>query len=171
MQHFPPQIEWKAHPQLSGRLADFGSVPGYAYQPHRLAAYSLGVSRAMCQHAKEHSRPKSVHNISGSMFRLHGDESPPLVRLKELFLKTTVLLALASAKRIEDLHSFSVDNDCIRFGPGDCSVTLRPRLEYVPKSLSTPFERTETVSLSALATESSPSQSADARLQFAPLGL
>ncbi len=62
-----------------------------------------------------------------------------------LFLKTTVLLAFASAKRIEHLHAFSVDSDCIRFGPGDCSVTLRPRLESVPKSLSTPFERTETV--------------------------
>ncbi len=58
-----------------------------------------------------------------------------------------------------------MDSDCIRFGPGDCSVTLRPRLEYVPKSLSTPFERTETVPLSALATKSSPS------LQFAPSGL
>ncbi len=44
---------------------------------HRLAAYSLGVPRAMCQHAEEHSRPESVHNISGSVLRLRGDESPP----------------------------------------------------------------------------------------------
>ncbi len=61
------------------------------------------------------------------------------VDLKELSLKTALLLALASAKRIGDLHAFSVDSDCIRFGPGDCSVTLRPRPGYVPKSLSTPF--------------------------------
>ncbi len=91
------------------------------------------------------------------------------VGLKELFLKTTVLLAFAPAKRIEHLHAFSVDSDCIRFGPGDCSVTLRPRLEYVPKSLSTPFERTETVSPSALATKSSPSQSADAQTAICPV--
>ncbi len=91
------------------------------------------------------------------------------VGLKELFLKTTVLLAFASAKRIEHLHAFSVDSDCIRFGPGDCSVTLRPRLEYVPKSLSTPFEMTETVSPSALATKSSPSQSADAQTAICPV--
>ncbi len=45
--------------------------------------------------------------------------------LKELSLKTTLLLALASSERIGDLHAFSVDSDCIRFGPGDCSVTLR----------------------------------------------
>ncbi len=42
------------------------------------------------------------------------------VGLKELSLKTALLLALASAKRIGDLHAFSVDSDCIRFGPGDC---------------------------------------------------
>ncbi len=91
------------------------------------------------------------------------------VGFKELFLKTTVLLSFASAKRIEHLHAFSVDSDCIRFGPRDCSVTLRPRLEYVPKSLSTPFERTETVSPSALATKSLPSQSADAQTAICPV--
>ncbi len=83
------------------------------------------------------------------------------VGLKELSLKTTLLLALASAKRIGDLHAFSVDSDCIRFGPGDCSVTLRPRMGYVPKSLSTPF-KTQTVSLSALSSESTASREADA---------
>ncbi len=77
--------------------------------------------------------------------------------------------AFASAKRIEHLHAFSMDSDCIRFGPGDCSVTLRPRLEYVPKSLSTPFERTETVSPSALASKSSPSQSVDAQTAICPV--
>ncbi len=40
---------------------------------------SLVVPRAMCQHAEEHSCPESVHNISGNVLRLHGDESPPLV--------------------------------------------------------------------------------------------
>ncbi len=49
------------------------------------------------------------------------------VDLKELSFKTVLLLALISAKRIGDLHAFSVDSDCIRFGPGDCSVILRPR--------------------------------------------
>ncbi len=75
---FPPQGEWDAHPQLSGRLADFSSAPGHATQPHRLAAYSLGVHRAMCKQAKEHSRPESVHYISGSLHGLPGNESPPL---------------------------------------------------------------------------------------------
>ncbi len=48
------------------------------------------------------------------------------VGLKELFLKITVLLAFASAKRIEHLHAFSVDSGCIRFGPGT-AVSLSGR--------------------------------------------
>ncbi len=32
----------------------------------------------MCQHAEEHSHPESVHDISGTVLRLRGDESPPL---------------------------------------------------------------------------------------------
>ncbi len=78
----PPQIEWKAHPQLSGRLADFSSVPGYAYQPHRLAACSLGVPTAMCQHAESILAPAS-HRVGDEtlpLMRSHGDESLPLVR-------------------------------------------------------------------------------------------
>ncbi len=86
----------------------------------------------------------------------------------ELSIKTTLLLALASAKRIVNLHAFSVNSDCIRFGPRDCSVTLWPRLGYVPKSLSTPF-RMQTVSLSSLATEPSPSQSANAQTAVCPV--
>ncbi len=46
------------------------------------------------------------------------------VDLKEISFKTALLLALISAKHIGDLHAFSVDSDCIRFGPGDCSVIL-----------------------------------------------
>ncbi len=79
---FSPQGERDAHPQLSGRLADFSSVPGHATQPYRLTAYSLGVPRAMCKQAKEHSCPESVHYVSGSLHGLPGNESPPLARAR-----------------------------------------------------------------------------------------
>ncbi len=75
---FPPQSERDAHSQLSARLADFSSIPGHATQLYRHAASSLGVPRAMCQHAEEHSRPESVYNISGGVLRLCGDAGPPL---------------------------------------------------------------------------------------------
>ncbi len=54
------------------------------------------------------------------------------VDMKELSLKSALLLALTTAKRIGDLHAFSVDSDCIRFGPVDCGITLGPRPGYVP---------------------------------------
>ncbi len=85
------------------------------------------------------------------------------------FSQSALLLALASAKRIGDLHAFSVDSDCIHFGPGDCGVTLWPRITCL-KSLSTPF-RTQTVSLAALSSESSTSRDANAQISCAPSGL
>ncbi len=54
------------------------------------------------------------------------------VDMKELSLKSALRLALASAKRIRDLHVFSVDSNCICLGPGGCSLTLRPRPGCVP---------------------------------------
>ncbi len=63
-------------------------------------------------------------------------ESLTSVSLKELSLKTTLLLALASAKRIEDLHAFSVDSDCIRFGPGNffrLALNRGSRIFFTPR--------------------------------------
>ncbi len=64
----------------------------------------------------------------------------------------------AGSGRVADLY----------FGPGDCSVTLRPRMGYVPKSLSTPF-KIQTVSLSALSSESAASSEADAQTSVCPV--
>ncbi len=83
--------------------------------------------------------------------------SPPFeplqsVGLRELSLKTALLLALASVKRMGDLQALSVNADCMQFGPGDCNVMLKPRLGYMPKSLLTPF-RAQVVVLSAFPPE------------------
>ncbi len=51
-----------------------------------------------------------------------------------------------------DLQALSVNADCMQFGPGDCKVTLKPRLGFVPKSLLTPF-RGQGVVLSAFPPE------------------
>lgn len=75
-----------------------------------------------------------------------------VVAISELSLKTILLFALASAKRIGDLQALSVGADCISFGAGDCNVTLRPKAGYVPRSLSTPF-RAQVISLSAFSSE------------------
>lgn len=64
-------------------------------------------------------------------------------------LKTALLLALASVKRVGDLQVLSVSASCPEFGPNDYKVVLKPRLGYVPKVLSTPF-RAQVILLSAL---------------------
>ncbi|KAI2663817.1 Gag-Pol polyprotein [Labeo rohita] len=74
------------------------------------------------------------------------------VELKYLSLKTALLTALASIKRVGDLQAFSVDEACLEFGPGDSHVILRPRPGYVPKVPTTPF-RVQVVNLQALPLE------------------
>ncbi len=74
------------------------------------------------------------------------------VELKFLSMKSLLLTALASIKRVGDLQAFSVDDSCLQFGPADSSATLRPRPGYVPKVPTTPF-RDQVVNLQALPPE------------------
>ncbi len=74
------------------------------------------------------------------------------VQLKFLSMKTLLLTALASIKRVGDLQAFSVDDSCLQFGPADSSATLRPRPGYVPKVPTTPF-RDQVVNMQALPPE------------------
>ncbi len=69
--------------------------------------------------------------------------------LWSLSLKTALLLALASVKRVGDLQALSISPACLEFGPNDSKVILKPRHGYVPKVLSTPF-RAQVITLSAL---------------------
>ncbi len=69
--------------------------------------------------------------------------------LRSLSLKTVLLLALASVKRVGDLQALSTSPACLEFGPNDSKVVLKPRHGYVPKVLSTPF-RAQVITLSAL---------------------
>ncbi len=54
-------------------------------------------------------------------------------------MKTLLLLALTSIKRVGDLHAFSVDDSCLKFGTADSQINLRPRSGYVPKVPTSPF--------------------------------
>ncbi len=82
---------------------------------------------------------------------LKGPPFDPLqsTNLRSLSLKTALLLALASVKRVGDLQALSISPACLEFGPNDSKVVLKPRHGYVPKVLSTPF-RAQVITLSAL---------------------
>ncbi len=98
-------------------------------------------------------RPPSIPSWDLSLVLRALQQGPfePLqtVEPKFLSMKTLLLLALASIKRVGDLHAFSVDDSCPQFGPADSQIILRPRPGYVPKVPTTPF-RDQVVSLQAL---------------------
>ncbi len=75
-----------------------------------------------------------------------------------LSLKTALLTALTSIKRVGDLQAFLVSEECLVFGPVYSHVVLRSRPGYVPKVPTTPF-RDQVVNLQAL-----PSEEADPAL-------
>ncbi|XP_059182347.1 uncharacterized protein LOC131961092 [Centropristis striata] len=69
---------------------------------------------------------------------LEGLKGPPFeplegADLKHVSLKAVLLLALASAKRVSDIHALSVHPSCTQFFPGDVRMTLRPNPAFVPK--------------------------------------
>ncbi|XDV14461.1 hypothetical protein PO909_014706 [Leuciscus waleckii] len=109
-------------------------------------------------------RPPSVPvwDLSTVLEAMKGAPFEPLqsIDLKHLSFKTVFLLALASVKRIGDLHALSVSAACMEFGPKDSKVILKPKHGYVPKSLNTAF-RAQVISLSAL---SVPDEERDASL-------
>lgn len=57
----------------------------------------------------------------------------------EPLVSVSVLVALSSLKKIEDLQNLSVSPSCMDFPPGLDKVLLRPRPGYIPKFGLTPF--------------------------------
>ncbi len=74
------------------------------------------------------------------------------VELKYLSIKTALLIALTSIKRVGDLQAFSVSEQCLVFGLAYSQVVLRPWPRYMPKVPTTPF-RDQVVNLQALPPE------------------
>ncbi len=73
-------------------------------------------------------RPPSIPSWDLSLVLTALQQGPfePLqkVELKFLSMKTLLLLALASIKRVGDLHAFSVDDSCLEFGPSSASSEM-----------------------------------------------
>ena len=72
---------------------------------------------------------------------LTGPPSEPLegVDMKLVSLKTALLLALVSAKRIGDMQALSVSPLCLKFSVAGDKVVMRPNAAYTPKVVATPF--------------------------------
>ena len=56
------------------------------------------------------------------------------VDMKHLSLKTALLMALATAKRVSDIHALSVHEECTQFFGGTRRVVVKPRPGFVQKN-------------------------------------
>ncbi|KAI2646504.1 hypothetical protein H4Q32_024931 [Labeo rohita] len=112
--------------------AHHNAVDGKSLGKHDLVVRFLRGARRL-----NPPRPTSIPSWDLSLL-LTALQRPPFeplqsAELKILSLKTVLLTALASIKRIGDLQAFSVDESCLEFGPANSHVVLRPRPGYVPK--------------------------------------
>lgn len=78
----------------------------------------------------------------------HPFEPLEAVDLKYVTLKTILLLALTTAKRVSEMQALSVSPACLQFAPGRSRVRFCPNPAFVPKVLDSAF-RCSTVELEA----------------------
>ena len=57
------------------------------------------------------------------------------VELKFPCLKTVLIVALTTSKRVSDIQALSVGPECMRFAADDRKVMLKPNAAFVPKNL------------------------------------
>ncbi len=153
----PPHRTWSWRPCLSGQpwVSGWRSTDRPVPSPH---GWTIGFS----ERGVAHNRALLWCLSSRRCMRSWRSRGWPLsldsVKLKFLSLKTALLTALTSIKRVGDLQAFSVSEECLVFGPVYSHVVLRPRPGYVTKVPTTPF-RDQVVNLQAL-----PSEEADPAL-------
>ena len=63
----------------------------------------------------------------------HPFEPLNVIDIKLLSLKTALLLALSSAKRVGEIRALSVHPSCLQFAPGSNKVCLIPNPSFMPK--------------------------------------
>ncbi len=143
--------------------ANHAYIDGISVGSHPLVSRFMQGSRRL-----RPFRPAQVPSwdLSIVLQGLSGHPFEPLETVTEkiLTLKTVLLLALSSLKRVGDLQTLSISPSCMDFGPGLVKVLLRPRPGYVPKVASKP-SRSQQVVLEAF----SPMEAGSEDLSLCPV--
>lgn len=109
---------------------------------------SLGSHSLVCSFLKGARRLNPARNphfpvwdLSLVLAFLCSPQFEPLqsIDIKWMSLKTSFLLAIATAKRVSELHALSVSERCLRWLPDDSGVVLRPNPSFLPKVLLPQF--------------------------------
>ncbi len=130
--------------RASSSIKDYAAAIAVFHAP--IAGQSVGRNSAVVQFFQgarriNPPRPRTVWDLPTVLKGLKRPPFEPLqsTSLRALSFKSALLLALASVKRVGDLQALSINLACLKFGPIDSKVVLKPRLGYVPKVLSTPL--------------------------------
>ncbi len=116
-------LEWRLSPStlkvyVAAIAAHHDAVDGTSLGKHDLVIRFLRGARRL-----NHPRPHLVPSwdLPSVLSALRGAPFEPLqsVELNFLSLKTVLLAALATAKRVGDLQAFSVDDSCLELRPGN----------------------------------------------------
>lgn len=129
---------------ISACHVGFGDKP--AGQPPLVCRFMKGVRRK-----RPISRPLvPLWDLALVLDALCSHPFEPLegVGLKFLSIKTALLVALTTAKRVSDMQAFSVKPSCLQFDQGFTRVRLRPNPGFVPKVVDSAY-RCQTVELVA----------------------
>lgn len=134
--------EGRSHSTLKVYLASISAchegINGAAPSAHPLAVRFLKGARRLRPVVKSIVPSWDLITVLEAMCE-HPFEPLESADLRMLSYKTALLLALASAKRVGDLHALSVHPSCIQFTPDGSKVVLRPNAAYTPKVLSGAF--------------------------------
>ena len=113
-----------------------------------VAGASLGSHNLVCSFLKGARRLKPVRSTPFPVWDLplvlESRCRPPfepldVADIKWLSLKVSFLLAVASTRRVGELHALSVSELCLRWLPEDSGVILRPNPAFLPKVLLPQF--------------------------------
>ena len=111
------------------------NVDGVAVGSHRLVSLFLRGARRLHPPTIPRAPAWDLPLVLSALCR-PPFEPLPQAALRWVSLKTVFLLAIASAKRVSELHALSVCASCLRWHPDGSGVTLWPNAAFLPKVLS-----------------------------------
>lgn len=117
-------------------------------KPSTIRGYRSSISQTLCYFGKDFSNDQALSNLLNSFslerpvcrtltpkwnlslvldFLSHVPFEPlSNISIKNLTLKTVFLVALASARRVSELHAFSIDDSCFRISSSEVILATEP---------------------------------------------
>ena len=109
-------------------------VDGKTVGAHKSVSLFLRGAKRLCPTRAQPVAKWDIHIVLDSLCR-SPYEPMQSADLKWISMKTAFLMAITSAKRVSELHAFSISQDCVNWLPDGTAVQLRPNISFLPKVL------------------------------------